>query len=147
MPTPNWDKYTIDSKINGTPPKVFTCLFRSYIEVLIAHNNLTISYYAQVNSLRLNPNVASKWASKDPLEVPFILLLMVPLWGEELHQQFENLFHFIFFLHAVTYFNIFKRLIFSSRNFFLSGPSFRTHKLRSSSGGSLLILEMVLKTI
>ena len=31
----------------------------------------------QVNSLLLKSNVASKWARKTPLEVPFILLLFV----------------------------------------------------------------------
>ena len=31
---------------------------------LLAHNNITISYYMQVNSLRLKSSVASKWASK-----------------------------------------------------------------------------------
>ena len=35
------------------------------------------SYYGQVNSLRLKTSVAWKWASKDLLGVPFILLLMV----------------------------------------------------------------------
>ena len=31
---------------------------------LLAHYNTTISYYVQVNSLRLKSNVASKWESK-----------------------------------------------------------------------------------
>ena len=31
---------------------------------LLVHNNITISYYGQVNSLRLRSNVASKWESK-----------------------------------------------------------------------------------
>ena len=31
---------------------------------LLGHNNITISYYVQVNSLRLKSNVASKWTSK-----------------------------------------------------------------------------------
>ena len=31
---------------------------------LLAHNNITISYYVHVNSQQLNSNVASKWASK-----------------------------------------------------------------------------------
>ena len=35
------------------------------------------SYYGQVNSLRLKSSVVWKWASKDLLGVPFILLLMV----------------------------------------------------------------------
>ena len=33
---------------------------------LLAHNNVTISYYGQVNSVRLKSSSASKWASKDP---------------------------------------------------------------------------------
>ena len=32
---------------------------------LVSHNNITISYYVQVNSLRLKSNVASKWVSKN----------------------------------------------------------------------------------
>ena len=32
---------------------------------LLAHNNITISYYVQVNSLRLKSSVASKWARKN----------------------------------------------------------------------------------
>ena len=62
---------TINSKINGTPsPKDFTCSFRSYIHSilavgnLLAHNNITISYYVQVNSLQLKSRVASTWSSK-----------------------------------------------------------------------------------
>ena len=31
---------------------------------LLAHNNLWLRYYRQVNSLRLKPSEASKWASK-----------------------------------------------------------------------------------
>ena len=42
---------------------------------LLAHNNITICYYGQVNSLRLKLNVASKWASKHLWGVPIILLL------------------------------------------------------------------------
>ena len=30
---------------------------------LLAHNNLWLCYYGQVNSLRLKSSVASKWAS------------------------------------------------------------------------------------
>ena len=31
---------------------------------LLAHNNITLSYYRQVNSLRIKSSVASKWAIK-----------------------------------------------------------------------------------
>ena len=31
---------------------------------LLVHNNMTMSYYVQINSLRLKSTVASKWASK-----------------------------------------------------------------------------------
>ena len=31
---------------------------------LLAHNNITVIYYMQLNSLRLKSSVASKWASK-----------------------------------------------------------------------------------
>ena len=60
---------TIGSKINSTP-NVITCPFPSYIcsilavANLLAHNNITISYYVEVNSLRLKSSVTSKWASK-----------------------------------------------------------------------------------
>ena len=62
-------EYTIDSKINGTPQR---CLLANLgaihsilaIANLLALNNITISYYGQVNSLWVKSNVASKWASK-----------------------------------------------------------------------------------
>ena len=44
---------------------------------LLAHYNITTSYYGQVNSLLLKSSVASKWASKLLWGVPFILLVMV----------------------------------------------------------------------
>ena len=62
------DEGTINSKINGTP-KDFTSPFRSYthfilaVPNLLAHNNITISYYGQVNSLLLKSSVASKWTT------------------------------------------------------------------------------------
>ena len=31
---------------------------------LVAHNNITMNNYMQINSLQLKSNVASKWASK-----------------------------------------------------------------------------------
>ena len=46
---------TIASKINGTL-KAQRCL--------LAHNNIMINYYGQVNSVRLKSSVASKWARK-----------------------------------------------------------------------------------
>ena len=36
----------------------------SAIANLLAHNNITISYNVEVNSLRLKSNVASEWTSK-----------------------------------------------------------------------------------
>ena len=44
---------------------------------LLAHNNITISFYVQVNSLRLRSRVALKWQVNTFRGVPFILLLMV----------------------------------------------------------------------
>ena len=47
---------------------------------ILAHYNITISYYVQVNSLWLKSNVVSKWASKKLWGGGgslFILLLMV----------------------------------------------------------------------
>ena len=65
------------------PPKIFYLFYlpisKLYsilaISNLLAHNNISISYYVQVNSLRLKSSVTLKWASKQ-LGVPFILLLM-----------------------------------------------------------------------
>ena len=58
------------SKINGNYPQ--RCLYLPISKLhsilaetnLLAHNNITISYYVQVNSQRLKSTVASKWASK-----------------------------------------------------------------------------------
>ena len=50
-------------------PKIFTIayfeatLYFSRTEFILAHNNITISYYRHVNSLRLKLSVALKWAS------------------------------------------------------------------------------------
>ena len=61
-------KCITNSKINSTPQKgvyMFISKLHSISEVpnLLAHNNITISYYVQVNSLRLKPTVVRKWAS------------------------------------------------------------------------------------
>ena len=42
----------------------FEASFFLTVASLLAHNNITISYYGQVNSQRLKSKVASKWASK-----------------------------------------------------------------------------------
>ena len=59
---------TVNSKINGTPKDVYLTISKQHyisgVRNLLAHNNITMSYYVQVNSLRLKLNVASKWASK-----------------------------------------------------------------------------------
>ena len=74
---------TINSKINGTPKVFYLSIWniRYILAVakLLAHNNITICYYGQINSLRLKSNVASEWASKHLLEVSLILLLMLHL--------------------------------------------------------------------
>ena len=49
--------------------KVFTCPSLKLHPILavpnlLAHNNITICYYGQVNSPRLKSSVASKWTSK-----------------------------------------------------------------------------------
>ena len=61
---------TINSKINGTrvPQRCLLAHFEathdfSRIANLLVHNNISISYYAQVNSLRLKSSVASKWTN------------------------------------------------------------------------------------
>ena len=40
------------------------CLLAHFEANLLAHNNWWLCYYVQVNSLRLKPNVVSKWTSK-----------------------------------------------------------------------------------
>ena len=59
---------TVNTKITGAPKGFHLPIskLRSILAVpnLLAHNNITMSYYGQVNSLRLKSSVASKWASK-----------------------------------------------------------------------------------
>ena len=59
---------TICIKINGTPKGVYLPISKLHsilaVANLFAHNKVTISYYEQVNSLRLKSNIASKCASK-----------------------------------------------------------------------------------
>ena len=59
---------TINSKINRTLKSFYLLISKLHfilaVANLLAHNNITISYYVQVNSLRLKSSVASKWASK-----------------------------------------------------------------------------------
>ena len=61
-------KCTINSKINGTPKGAYLTLSKLHSSLaeanLLVHNNITLSYYVLVNSLRLKSNVASKCASK-----------------------------------------------------------------------------------
>ena len=56
---------TINCKINGTPQRCLLAhsaatLYFSHSEFILTHNNITISYYVQVNLLLLKSNVASK---------------------------------------------------------------------------------------
>ena len=50
------------SKINGTPKGVYLSISKIHSILvaanLLAHNNITLNYYIQVNSLRLKSNVA-----------------------------------------------------------------------------------------
>ena len=75
---------TINSKINGTPKSKDVFLpvleLQSILAIpnLLAHNSITISYYGQVNSVRLKSSVALKWACKHLWENHLILLLIVP---------------------------------------------------------------------
>ena len=52
------------SKINGSLKCVYLPISKLHailcVANLVAHNNITISYYMQVNSLRLKSSVASK---------------------------------------------------------------------------------------
>ena len=64
----NFIQFTINNKINGTPKSVYLPISKvhliSAVANLLAHNNMTISYYGQINSLWLKSSVASKWTSK-----------------------------------------------------------------------------------
>ena len=55
-------------EINDTPKCIYLPISKLHsilaIENSLAHNNITMIYYVQVNSLRLKSNVAWKWASK-----------------------------------------------------------------------------------
>ena len=59
----------IYSKVNGTPKGVYLPVSKLHsilaVGNLLAHNNLWLCYYVQVNLLRLKYSVASKWASKN----------------------------------------------------------------------------------
>ena len=59
---------TINSKTNGTPIGVGLPTSKLYsilaIAKILAHNNLWLCYYGQVNSIWLKTNATSKWASK-----------------------------------------------------------------------------------
>ena len=59
---------TINSKINGTSKCFYLPISNLHsilaVSNLLAHNNITITYYVQVNSLRLKLSVVSKWAIK-----------------------------------------------------------------------------------
>ena len=59
---------TINSKINGTTKSVYLPISKLHLILAVANslanNNITISYYVQVNSRRLKSSVASKWAGK-----------------------------------------------------------------------------------
>ena len=72
---------TYQHQINGTRIGVYLPISKLHsilaVANLLAHNNLWLCYYEQVNSVRLKSSVASKWESKKPLRVTFILLLMV----------------------------------------------------------------------
>ena len=42
----------------------FEATFNSFEVNLLAHNDLWLSYYGQVNSLRLKSSIVSKWANE-----------------------------------------------------------------------------------
>ena len=59
---------TLNSKINGTPKGFYLPFSKLHsilaVANLLAPNNITISYYVQVNSLWLKSSKTSKWARK-----------------------------------------------------------------------------------
>ena len=59
---------TINSKINDTYKYFYLPILKLLsilaVPTLLPHNNITISYFEQVNSLRLKSTVVSKCASK-----------------------------------------------------------------------------------
>ena len=64
----NKSSCTISSKINGTSKGFYLSMSKLHsilaVANLLAHNNITNSYYVQVNLLQLESSVSSKWASK-----------------------------------------------------------------------------------
>ena len=94
---------TIKSKINGTPKDVYLPIskLRAFYynpAYLLAHNNITISYYVKVNSLRLKSNVASKWSRKHlwgyHLYCCWILIVKRQMLNSWFMNKFdENAFH------------------------------------------------------
>ena len=86
---------TINSKINGTPKGVHLPISKLHsilsVANLLAHNNITISYYGQVNSLQLKSSVASKWTCKNLCGVPFIVLLMVHNYASRIAQKVKSI--------------------------------------------------------
>ena len=61
-------KCTINGKIIGTPKGVYLPISKLHsiltVANLLAHNNLWLCYYGQVNLLWIKLSVVSKWASK-----------------------------------------------------------------------------------
>ena len=60
----------------ATPKGFYLLISKLYYSILavpklLGHNNITISYYVQVNSLLLKSGVASKWAGKHLWEYHF----------------------------------------------------------------------------
>ena len=72
------------SKINGTPKGVYLPISKLHsilaVPNLLAHNNVANHNLLCGSKFAIAKikSVASKWASKHLLGVPFILLLMVP---------------------------------------------------------------------
>ena len=83
---------TIASKINGTAKGVFLPISKLHsilaVTNLLAHNNITICYYVQVNSLRLKSSVTSKWTRKHLLGYHlFCCWWYIPIHENSLHQH------------------------------------------------------------
>ena len=98
---------TINSKINGTLKGFYLLILKlhSILAVLnlLGHNNITISYYVQVNSLRLKSNHYQCWDlinwtlifSFDTWDNKFEAALMRSLWT--ISHFSKNSFHWLDF--------------------------------------------------
>ena len=75
---------TINGKINGTPKGVYSPISKLHsilaVAILLAHNNITISYYVQVNSLRWGFHLLCCWYSRSHSFIFSAEYTLIPLF-------------------------------------------------------------------